>query len=420
MTGPALARAILTLAAAWLLAAPALAQPVSLGFNCLVAEGPRLTACEPLTTELAPDKVAALRLRVEATPACQLGDLEAGDSAQWVASFPDLRRLTRSTAIAEPYESNPDWLRRPDPEALTPYYPERAQREMVEGEATVACEVRTDGVLRDCEVMSEEPAGYGFGEATARAAEARFRMRPWMRGCDAVEGGTVRIPLRWVLPAQDEDLDEPPNPDAAPPRKLPRLSMPKLSRDMTIEGAALALGLALTLAGLRAIGRRPGAARATQGHPLIVEVPSRRPPAWLLAPIGLAVAAWAASQLWPRLPALRDLPAPGFRLPGEFSEYDLNLGFLSAMAVIYAAGIGSVNMVRRRLKALRRGQRVDVPHWALEDGRIRFWPAVTWIWTAEGPDFLGDPLLKALVGIARVGVLAAGLAVILLVLSIVL
>ncbi len=95
--------------------------------------------------------------------------------------------------------TQPDWSRRPNSEDLARYYPDRASRLELEGSATISCSVRANGTLENCSVVSETPADAGFGEATLRASKL-FKMRPTTRDGAPVDGGTVRIPLRWVLP----------------------------------------------------------------------------------------------------------------------------------------------------------------------------------------------------------------------------
>jgi protein TonB len=95
--------------------------------------------------------------------------------------------------------TQPDWARRPDAEALSRYYPERASRMQLEGTATISCSVTARGELANCSIVSENPPEAGFGEATLKASKL-FKMRPQQKDGAPTEGGTVRIPLRWVLP----------------------------------------------------------------------------------------------------------------------------------------------------------------------------------------------------------------------------
>lgn len=68
-----------------------------------------------------------------------------------------------------------------------------------EGRATISCTVTAKGTLESCEVQAEEPADMGFGEAALRMSKL-FRMRPKTQDGAPVEGGSVRIPIRFNLP----------------------------------------------------------------------------------------------------------------------------------------------------------------------------------------------------------------------------
>lgn len=94
---------------------------------------------------------------------------------------------------------NPDWVRQPSGDEVAGYYPEEATDRTVSGRATVLCGVRIDTTLADCKVLSERPAGIGFGEAAVRLATREFRIRPQTRDGVPVEGSTVRIPVMFLL-----------------------------------------------------------------------------------------------------------------------------------------------------------------------------------------------------------------------------
>ncbi len=94
--------------------------------------------------------------------------------------------------------TNAVFLEQPDARDFARYYPERAQEREVEGRATVECIVGADGRL-SCTVTSEDPPGYGFGEATLRVAR-HFRVAPATRDGVATSGGRIRRTIRWVLP----------------------------------------------------------------------------------------------------------------------------------------------------------------------------------------------------------------------------
>lgn len=106
--------------------------------------------------------------------------------------------------------TDPDWQTRPTGAELGSAYPAIAELLNLEGRAVVACGVNDLGVLVNCEIRSELPEGLGFGQA-ALALTERFRMKPKTIDGEPVEGGTVRVPLRFTLPS-----GEPKPPPAAP------------------------------------------------------------------------------------------------------------------------------------------------------------------------------------------------------------
>ncbi|MDP3749803.1 MAG: energy transducer TonB [Phenylobacterium sp.] len=95
----------------------------------------------------------------------------------------------------EELDVKPDWLKRPTPESLMSVWPREALQRGLGGKAVISCSVSLQGALRDCSVVSESPAGSGFGVA-AIALTPQLLMKPGMRGGKPVVS-TVRIPINF-------------------------------------------------------------------------------------------------------------------------------------------------------------------------------------------------------------------------------
>lgn len=118
--------------------------------------------------------------------------------------------------------SRPRWVSRPTGEDLAAAYPVGAKASGTPGRATVECSVSAQGAMNGCTVLSESPAGAGFGRATLSVA-GKFRMAATDEDGRSVGGGSVRIPMMWRL---GDAADRMPTPPLVSYKLTPRPSLP--------------------------------------------------------------------------------------------------------------------------------------------------------------------------------------------------
>ncbi len=94
----------------------------------------------------------------------------------------------------------PDWLEKPTVDDMEWAYPAHAQRKEIDGKAVITCKVGYDGLLRDCRVVSEAPAGEDFGVA-ALALSQKFRMIPPTGPVETPP--SVTIPIVFKVPRSE-------------------------------------------------------------------------------------------------------------------------------------------------------------------------------------------------------------------------
>jgi protein TonB len=92
---------------------------------------------------------------------------------------------------------NATFLERPSGRDFERFYPHRALERGVSGRVVLDCNVAANGRL-SCAVASEDPAGWGFGDASLRAAQ-QFRVAPATADGAPTSGGRLRVPMTWQV-----------------------------------------------------------------------------------------------------------------------------------------------------------------------------------------------------------------------------
>jgi len=98
----------------------------------------------------------------------------------------------------ERFDVRPDWLKRPNGDDVMAVWPKAAWEKGQGGRAVIVCRISLRGVLTNCSVDSEEPAGAGFGMA-AIALAPQFLLKPGIRDGKPVES-SLRLPIIFSTP----------------------------------------------------------------------------------------------------------------------------------------------------------------------------------------------------------------------------
>jgi hypothetical protein len=102
-----------------------------------------------------------------------------------------------------------NWVKLPGIGDFDALYPAAAKAKgVMTGVGVVNCLVLPGGSLGDCRLVSETPAGLGFGEAAMKLIET-FQLDPWTEDGRPVDGARINIPLRLNYPKPEEKAPPP-------------------------------------------------------------------------------------------------------------------------------------------------------------------------------------------------------------------
>jgi hypothetical protein len=118
------------------------------------------------------------------------------------------------TGAHKPVVVDPKWEAMPNGDDFADRYPVAALGANISGAATLHCLVHINGDLYDCKAIREEPAGWGFGDAS-EALAANFKMRPKTVDGVPVDGAEVKFTINWSMPSRAETVTDKPPPTLA-------------------------------------------------------------------------------------------------------------------------------------------------------------------------------------------------------------
>ncbi|WP_454758620.1 energy transducer TonB [Caulobacter segnis] len=115
-----------------------------------------------------------------------------------------LALLVAATVSAQPASAasvikRPALAKEPSLEDIARYYPDRAQRLEVTGQATIVCTVSAKLTMEGCAVVSETPTAFGFGDSTLNLSRF-YRLKPKTLDGASVVGEQVEISIDFTPP----------------------------------------------------------------------------------------------------------------------------------------------------------------------------------------------------------------------------
>lgn len=192
-TTPRISRRLLSLsaAAALCVALGYLAVTQSFGvIEQLIDDGPVVTA------DFEPPRTPPVAPSVARPPIAPQRIAEPDPTARPTETTDVIAFEPQPTAQLSPsLLTNASFLERPSGRDFERYFPRRAITRGQSGRVVLDCAVAADGRL-SCSIANEEPAGWGFGEASLQAAR-HFRVAPATADGRPTSGGRLRVPMVW-------------------------------------------------------------------------------------------------------------------------------------------------------------------------------------------------------------------------------
>jgi len=102
------------------------------------------------------------------------------------AAHSQTQRVLDIGGATMPYQDDP----------MIHFYPDKAKKANKEGFAKIECRVTETSNLTDCKILSEEPEGYGFGEATIKLF-SKVTLKP--ETIKRLNGAPFTSPVTWKL-----------------------------------------------------------------------------------------------------------------------------------------------------------------------------------------------------------------------------
>ncbi len=98
-------------------------------------------------------------------------------------------------------DSSDDWIHKPDNALILSVWPVGAYQARISGRATLSCKVDAHGLAEECDILSEDPKGRGFG-AAALLLRPTFKLKPAM-GPDGPITAMMNIPITFNADTDD-------------------------------------------------------------------------------------------------------------------------------------------------------------------------------------------------------------------------